>query len=222
MRRVVLGLLTLTLFFAVGRASAAPIQVFVGYADGLRVGGFFPNPWAGDPGVTFVGGSGPFDAGAIRIDNHSGTSLTISDVTVKLHPATQPGNTFDLWGSNMIGVGGKLILTETNSATHNFDTSDFPISPPGLPVHGGPDSPEVIVTTNLGTFHFFDTGHVLDTQGFDFAFNGSNESFRWRPIGGSGDPAGDLPEPASFALFGLALAGGGVYAWRRRLTGHTA
>ena len=56
----------------------AQYGVQVGYADGIRGGGFFPSPWAGDAGVVFVGDtSGSADAGAIRIDNLSGATMTV-------------------------------------------------------------------------------------------------------------------------------------------------
>ncbi len=202
---------------AAGPAVADPIEVQVGYSDGLRGSGFFPSPWAGDPGVVFVGTGTPYDAGAIRIINNTGAAVTVNDVSVHLHPATQPGNIFDLWGSNVLPNGGSLILTQT--AFYNFDTSDYPISSVGVPVSGGPDSPRLDITINTVTTSYFDTAHVLDTEGFDFAALG-NESFRWRPVGGAAGPGGGAaPEPSTLALVvagALSLAGA---RWRRKKTG---
>ena len=176
----------------------ADYTVQVGYADGLRGAGFFPNPWNGDAGVTFVGtpGASP-DAGAIRIINNSATPLTINDVS-----ATVGANTFDLWGSNVLGAGDSLILTQT--AYYNFDTSDF--SNTGCGTSDGV-IPTVTVTENGTPTIFNDTGEVLNTNGYDFACVG-NESFQWRTIGTNGTPAGTgAPEPAAFASFGIGVIG---------------
>jgi hypothetical protein len=199
--------------FAGQVASASDYSVSVGYADGLRFAGFFPNPWFGDPGVVFVGttpAQGAPDAGAVRIDNTSGHAITISDVTVTI----RPGISFDLWGSNSLLAGQMLILTQTGF--YNFDTSDFPSSPNG--VVGG-DIPVVAVTENGGTpANFNDTGRVLNTNGYDFAYNGGNESFQWRTIGGNGTPGGgNVPEPGALAMLG-GLALSGVTFLRRKRT----
>jgi hypothetical protein len=196
-----------------GESRAGGIDVNVGYADGLRGGGFFPNPWQGDAHIVFDGFTdGSDDAGAIRIDNNTGAPLTISNVTVHLHPASQPGNNYALWGTHTLAPGDMLILTETGY--YNFDTSDSPISPFGVPVVGGPDSPVVDFTANGNPMSATDTAHVLDTEGYDFALFGANESFQWRPIGTFGGPAG-VPEPASLVLFGLGGVALGLCRSRR-------
>ncbi|MBV9203272.1 MAG: hypothetical protein JOY83_26740, partial [Alphaproteobacteria bacterium] len=62
-----------------GLAKADPISVFVGYADNLRPSGFFPSPWLGSPGVVSQSSAAQtFDSGAIRLDNTSGSPITIS------------------------------------------------------------------------------------------------------------------------------------------------
>ena len=52
----------------------------------------------------------------------------------------------------------------------------------------------------------------LADGGFDFAANGSNESFQWRPIGTSGGQA--APEPATWAMMGLGFVGLGLAGYR--------
>jgi hypothetical protein len=214
---------TLVALMGAGASYAGGISVSVGYADGLRGTGFFPTPWDGDAGVHFFGVSGPgADAGAIRVDNNTGGPVTFDMVTMTIPDV---GAFFDLWPHGItIPDGDMLVLTET--AHYNFDTSDYHhvtgmdgVNPagPGNPAIGGPGAPIVDVTIGGVTTSFVDSGHVLDTQGFDYASVG-NESFRWRPIGTTGDPAGTAATPLpSAAVAGMSLLGGlGIFRRFRR------
>jgi hypothetical protein len=147
------------------------------------------------------------------ITNNTGAAVIVNDVSVAIHPVSYPGTVFDLWGSQALLPGQTWIITQTHD--YNFDTSDYPISPNGVAVSGGPDSPKVTVTVNGVATDLFDTAHVLDTSGYDFAYNGSNESFQWPPIGTFGGPSG-VPEPASMTLLGLGVLAMGGYKWRTR------
>ena len=199
-------------------ATAGSYSVSVGYADGLRGAGFFPSPWVGDAGVTFLGTAPPFDAGAIMIRN-TGAAMSVGSVDVAIN-GTGIG---DIWSASFpltLAAGGILILTQNSG--FNFDTSDVRfIVVSSDPCDGiGADPavcattfPTVTITVDGVTTVFDDTGHVLDTEGFDFASVG-NESFAWRPIGGKAGPAG-IPEPASLALIGLGLVAG-TLARRRK------
>lgn len=201
-------------------ATAGTYAVSVGYADGLRGTGFFPSPWVGDAGVTFLGTTGPgADAGAIMITNTSGSAISVESVDVAINGTGVGG----IWASSFplsLAAGRILILTDT--VRYNFDTSDvhFIVSS-GDPCDGIGADPAVCATTfptvTIGvdgvTTVFGDTGHVLDTEGFDFASVG-NESFAWRPIGGKAGPSG-IPEPTSLALLGLGLVAGSL-AHRRK------
>jgi hypothetical protein len=202
----------LALGWLAGDARAGNFNVLVGYSDGLRGPGFFPNPWKGDPGVVFVGTDPTYDAGAVRIDNTDSVAHSYH-VVVDLN---RPGPAFDLWGNVFVPAGDKLVLTQT--AYFNFDTSDFPIEPTGTIAPPNFDPPLVMVSVDGGAAQTFkDTGHVLDTNGFDYAAIG-NESFAWRPIGGNGAPSGgpSVPEPGTLALGGLGLLALAGYTWRRR------
>jgi hypothetical protein len=208
-------------------AVADTYQVFVGYADGLRGGGFFPGIWQGDPGVTFEGGtSSAFDAGAILIHNPGGVSLTVNNVAVIVDgQAYVPPWTFPV----VLAPGGNLILTQTFD--YNFDTSDYHQvggANPGNPaVDCSIICPTVTVTTDgITSTVFQDSGHVLDTGGFDLAGYGFNESFRWRLIGEAAGCIGQgcsnegllgVPGPiAGAGLPGMVFACGGLLAWWRR------
>jgi len=200
-------------------STAAGVGVYVGYSDGLRGAGFFPSPWSGDPGVTFEGSGAPFDAGAIMILNGGGSSITVNGITVSINgTAVAPPWTFPV----TLAAGDKLIVTQTTQ--YNFDTSDIhPISPNGVPVTGCVIAcPTVTVDLmGVGPVTYDDSGHVLDTNGYDFAYNGGNESFRWRLIGTSGNPGG-VPEPSTWAMMLLGFAGIGFAGYRKAKSGRMA
>jgi len=168
---------------------AAGIDVFVGYADNFRPNVFFPAPWLGDRGILDVGHAMGqiFDAGAIRIDNNTGAALTVDNVTVD---GFANGKSFSLWGSFTIPSGMKAILTQTDAASENFDTSDQTDRPCCTPLGFGVEPfAKVRITIGGQTMVFGDKAHVLDTKGFDIADlppGETNESFQWRLIGTAG------------------------------------
>ena len=163
---------------------AAGLDIFVGYADDARAGAAnFPTPWAGAPNTVFIGTGSPWDAGAVRLVNSSVAPVLVDNVTVDLHHGAggSSGPVFSLWGSFTIPGNGQAILTQT--AFFNFDTSDFPFQPCGSPAPASdPRIPTVAVTVSGATHTESDTGHVLDTFGYDSACNG-NESIQWSQIG---------------------------------------
>src|SRR5215469_5117878 len=177
------------------------VKVAVGYADNLHnTAKPLPSPWAGSAGVIFIGTSspGPWDAGAIKLENPSEQPLTIDSVTVDIGAATG----INPWSSStpfIIPGKGTAILTQTSSAgTFNFDTSDG-CSPGGLTCSSasgtntpGPctapssDIAVVHVTVADGTLtkSFIDEDQVLNTIGVDgfFCFASSNESHDWEDV----------------------------------------
>ena len=206
-------------------ASADMLNVYVGYADNLRPSGFFPTPWIGGPNVVSQSSSGlSFDSGAVRLDNTGTTSITITNFTVVLRPADGPVS-FSIWDPLTIAPGQIGIFTETNA--YNFDTSDYGIFgagplniTPQFPLGGCTNpadasqaalcmanAPVVSFDENGNLIALNDTGHVLDTFGYDF-INGSpdgNESINWNLIGTGVVRGGDAPEPSTIVLLTSGL-----------------
>ena len=153
-------------------SAATNVNVFVAYADNLRASGFFPTPWKGAPNTLFIGNGPSFDAGAIRLDNPTGAPLPVDNVSVDLQ---RPGPVFKLWGSFTIPAHGSAILTQTGQ--YNFDTSDYPLASCPTPAASSDKRiPKVTVTIAGVPTSLLDTGHVLDTGGFDYATCKPNES----------------------------------------------
>ncbi len=246
LRKLLLGALAVSsVGLMAGTANAAGIAVYVGYVDNLRASGFFPSVWLTSPGVVSQTPDGQsLDAGAIRIDNNTGGSITISNFDVYFPNVAAH---FTLWSSLTIGNGNTGIFTQTGS--YNFDTSDFGIFgglPPSSLAPGGANgliggcsspasqvalagytaacgasNPVISFDIGLDSYLFTDTGQILNTGGWDFVNNGyygedGNESINWNLVGGEVGVRGGtgVPEPLTLALFGAGLAG--AAAMRRR------
>ncbi len=220
--------LTLLLCGALGagaaRAADPSYDVFVGYADNVRIGpSQSPTPWEGAAGVTFEGCSPDkscaFDAGAVRIANATALAETVDSVTVAFD-----GCVYDIWPHGVtMPAGGQIILTQTASGAGNgctagsgpalMDSSD--IGPGGAPwannCHQSHVIPQVTVTVNGVATTYPDTGQVLNTNGVDAAdcprpgFAAGNETTQWVSIGSPPCPAGavlTLSPPSQSDLIG--------------------
>jgi hypothetical protein len=218
-------LLAATCFTAVAILSAPAAQatqVLVGYADTLRPAGFFPTPWIGDTGVVsndVYGCAGSGDCGAIAIDNRTGVTpvtVELGDWTVNFADQGNPASVLVI----PAGDFGIFVLNDSS------DQSFIPGAGPGTPAVGctgtvltNPNPAQTCPTFQLsfngGAFTtFLDSGHVLDTNGWDEGGAGETEAFQWRPVGTSGTHSG-LPEPMTLSIFGAGLVG--AAALRRRL-----
>ena len=187
-----LGILSLVtaVSSSVPAAADSGIQVFVGYADILRADATsFPTPWDGSPQTTFEGcapSSCSYDAGAVRVVNNTGSTVTVDSVKVHVDTCTYAG-----WPSATLAPGADLIVTELPSGTRvgcpgsvHMDTSDVGPGGRDYSLVCTPDGilPTVEVTINGQTTSYTDSGQVLNTGGFDGACVG-NESTQWTAIG---------------------------------------
>ena len=181
-------------------AGNPPLLVQLGYADGTRASSAnFPNPWAGSPGVKFLGCQPPspctYDGGAVRIINTSTKFLEIIR-TVAVHI----GNCTYSWSPYATSAaelqpGQSLIVTQLSSGSPffggctgpdptYFDGSDVG---PGGSSYAGQCTPDSIIPTvditlgNKRTTTYRDFGQVLNTHGYDVAAcpSGTNESIPW-------------------------------------------
>ena len=120
-----------------------------------------------------MGNAGPYDAGALLINNPSNNPLDVDDVSVSVG-----GTVTDLWGSFVVPPKSSAILTQTMS--YNFDTSDEnsrQCSADGV-------IPTITVTVAQAPQHpfvFADASQVLNTGGIDqdTCTTQPNESHGW-------------------------------------------
>jgi hypothetical protein len=193
--------------------AAGGLVVSVAYAENVgdvpAVPRWFPTPWNGAPNTVFLGSPTPqtaecgsvpralcFDAGAIRLDNPTGSPIAVTNVSVNVRSGSSGGKLYNnIWGSFAVPAHESVILTENpppparQSSFDNFDTSDTP--------HGNctpvTTPPTVALTIGGTTTTLTDSGHVLDTG---WAVNGvfggvdsgwcpthQNESIQWQRIG---------------------------------------
>lgn len=177
------------------------VKVSVAYADNDHDScTTIPSPWAGSPGVIFIGTGSPWDSAAIKLDNPSDQALTVDSVTVDIDGAL--GIPTPAFSPFVIPPKGTAILTQT---THfNFDTSDG-CSPAGGPsvvcfstsgsyTPGSCTSPSTaipVVHVTVGaspvTKDFIDEDQVLNDHGVDgngcpALFPGGCEGLPWEEV----------------------------------------
>jgi hypothetical protein len=244
-------------------AQAGSAAVFVGYFDGLRGGTDYPNPAAVGETYTTGGhtytisnllgdiNNSP-DSGGIMLLNTGATAIVVNNLDVS-NVGTSNGH-FAIWGGQLgagisLAAGTGMIFTQTGN--YDFDSSDYSnaansqagFHPDTNNCSVGAIAASALCTSTAASVTFTldglaatynDTGHILDTGGYDNAnylhihtggggvpeYN-YNESLNWRAIGTSGvdDPGGirgGVPEPASWSLMLLGFGGLGAALRHRR------
>jgi hypothetical protein len=193
--------------------TAGGLVVSVAYAENIGnvpgVPRWFPTPWNGAPNTVFLGSPNPqasecgsvpralcYDTGAIRLDNPTGSPITVANVAVNVRSGQTGGKLYNnIWGSFTVPSHQSVILAENpppparQSSFDNFDSSDTPhgsCTPATTP-------PTVALTVGGTTTTLTDSGHVLDTGwSVNGVFGGvdsgwcpahQNESVQWQEIG---------------------------------------
>jgi hypothetical protein len=180
-------------------------KVFAGYADSFRVGHSHPSPWKSSPNVIFEGcnyfhpdacpkfpsGRDRYDAGALRLDNNSTHSMTVTKASVTVGSCT-----FKPWpGLDATVPGGKkLILTQTGGkppchttgGAYNFDASETNKSSTECTTNDG-KIPVFHVTVDGQALTYRDTSQILNTGGKNpgaKVCGAHNETHSWATISG--------------------------------------
>ena len=187
--------------------------------------------------------SGAFDTGAVRIDNTGTTPITITNFVVTLNGGPTVFNFWAPLTINPGQTGIFTQIAAFNYNFDSSDFGPFGAFPPvdlrptipGNNQIGGCSSTAAVFTAALpseqatcnshvpvvsfmenGTLvSAKDTGHILDTGGWDFVNNGvfgedGNESINWNVIGSEPDRGGNggsVPEPSSLVLLCGGLLG---------------
>jgi hypothetical protein len=157
---------------------------------------FFPNAsrtytlWA--PLTIAVGKSGIFSQ-----NNLNDTQFDTSDFGI--FGAFPPTN---LEPNNAAGNGNTNLIGGCSSPTSFMTSAQLTACNAAIPV--------ISFMANGNPFSFNDTGHILDTGGWDFVNNSAfhedgNESINWNSVGSTPIRGGTVPEPSTFVLLGAGL-----------------
>ena len=204
--------------------SPSPVSVYLGF--GYTINGFggtfnqydnLPAPWPASTSspVTYNGYSvyanssdntstSTYDSGAIMIENTSGLTETISNLSVTIGSTVYSG----LWASQTLTASEAMAAYQTTSTT-NFNTAsgDTSCTTPTTTV------PLISFTVTQGSYSglesFSDTGLVLTDNGLELYGGGStclnqgdnSEGEAWTPIGDRAalPPSGESVTPAEVA-----------------------
>ncbi|MCR9202832.1 MAG: PEP-CTERM sorting domain-containing protein [Planctomycetaceae bacterium] len=156
-------------------------------------------------------------------------------LTISSSGSTAVGNQIYVAGVNTIGNSAKSIYTNGSNATMRLDFQA--VSAVGLGLIGftngnPPRAFNLTVLTNMGTRNFTTPSIPTAGPGFFYGFIASGgeviNSISFQSGGGANEGLANLeygnlpatttpvPEPTSFAIFGLGLAGFGAVRYRRR------
>jgi RHS repeat-associated protein len=135
------------------------IGVFVGYADGLRSGTYFPPLWP-------TGSAN--DNGGVLVTNSSSSTVTVG-VSV-----TMVGSNGS-WGSKTLPPGDAEVIVGPDSS----DANGANCTPSG-------SIPVIHVSVGSSTMDYRDDNQVLNTKGIDAGNcnGGQNEASKWQQVGG--------------------------------------
>jgi len=163
---VVAGLAAIPAGHSVAHASGAPFAVFTGYGEGAPGSPNFPSPWSGSSNTIFYGGgSSPYDAAGVRIQNTSTSNVTIDSIEI------DDGSHGYIFMPGVSASPGENVIWAQYDLS-SYETCNYDSTLPGVKVQSG------------GVVYLYtDSNQILNSAGVNpDSCSGGDESQPWQTL----------------------------------------